>query len=163
MAIRKLKYMIKISIFFLTSSKISLIEYFITSILKMWFLKSLKTKRFFCIHFSYGTYILPLLLALAFVSSRDSGDKIELVGDNRFEEWTLGILSMVEPAAAGELLPARFNDAGISRIMVGDGELTTGLGMSVGRLASTDSPGTWVSVGGGGLSNVGRVLRKVFK
>ena len=49
---------------------------------------------------------------------------------------------MVEPAAAGELLPARFNDAGISRIMVGDGELTTGLGMSVGRLASTDSPGT---------------------
>ena len=33
------------------------------------------------------------------------------------------------------------------------------LGMSVGRLASTDSPGTWIRVGAGGISNMGGSTR----
>jgi hypothetical protein len=84
--------------------------------------------------------------ALALVNSRDSGDNIEFVGDSMLDD-TRGILNIVEDDGVGVSLPED-----------GVGEGMTGLGISVGRLANTSSPGTWVSVGAGGASRLGRVL-----
>ena len=37
------------------------------------------------------------------------------------------------------------------------------LGLSVGRLASTASPGTWISVGAGGMSGGGRMRIRHYR